>query len=264
MIQRLLLLLVGLWLLPFNSTTAQVGFSLPVINNAQPGTIVTLPVKVSNFDSIVGAQFVIQWDSQILNFLTVLAYNLPGMSNEDFGLGSTSSGILRFAWEGLNVNYGHSVPDGTSIFLMKFSVIGENNQGSAVIFTEDVPTTVFEVVQAGHPPYGLDDCDISNGYVAVGFTLSTDWIDEPNSLPATVSPNPFQTSSTVQFELENSSAVQLVLTDAAGHPVFEKKMALPAGRHGIEIASEQLPKSGIYYLILRTPSRSCIRPLVKL
>lgn len=262
MIQRLLLTLVGLWLFPLFSV-AQVGFSLPVLNNVAPGAVVTLPVKVSNFDSIVGAQFVIEWDTQVLSFLTVLAYNLPNMSNEDFGLGDTPNGVLRFAWEAPNVNTGHTVADGTSIFLIRFSVVGENNQGSSVIIRDD-STTIFEVVQVGKPPLGIEDCTISNGYVAVGFTLSTDWLEEKNTFPVTVSPNPFSGSTSINFELDDSAVLQMVLTDAAGHPVLEKKMSFSAGRHGMEIASDQITEKGIYYLILRTATRSCIRPLVKL
>jgi hypothetical protein len=56
----------------------------------------------------------------------------------------------------------------------------------------------------------------------------------------------------------------MVLTDASGHPVLDRKMALPAGRHGMDIASDRCRESGIYYLILRTADRSCVRPIVKL
>ena len=263
MVQRLLLL-VGLWLSLLSSISAQVGFSLPVLNNVQPGTVVTMPVKIFNFDSIIGAQFVIQWDTQVLNFLTVLAYNLPNMSNEDFGTGDAHRGLLRFAWEAPSVNNGYTAADGTSIFLIKFSVVGQNNQGTSVIFTEDDPMTIFEVVQKGQPPFGIEDCSISNGYVAVGFTLSTDWMAGQNTLPVTIFPNPFTISTTATFDLDSSTELQMVLTDAAGHPVFDKKMSYSAGRHGMEIASDQLQENGIYYLILRTATGSCIRPLVKL
>lgn len=268
MIQRSLLFLVGLWLFSFSKLSAQVGFSLPVINEVSPGSIVTLPVKVFNFDSITGAQFVIQWDPQVLSLATTLGYNLPNMTYEDFGLGDASNGLLRFAWEAPSGTAGYTAADGTSIFLMKFSVVGQNNQGSFVTFTEDPPQTIFEVTQATSKVdsavfYTINDCTLNNGYVAVGFTLSTDWLSSQNDLPVTVSPNPFAISTTANFSLESRSDVHMVLTDAAGHPVFERRATYPAGQHGMEIASDRLKENGIYYLILRTATQSCIRPLVK-
>lgn len=263
MIQRLLLILVSLWLFPLSNTSAQVGFSLPVLNNVNTGTIVTLPVTVSNFDSIVGTQFVIQWDPAVLSFLSVLNYNLAGMTSDDFGLAETTSGILRFAWEAPALSTGVTVADGTAIFLVKFSVVGQTNQGSSLMFTE-IPPTVFEVVQVGHPPFGMPQCTVNNGYVAVGFALSTNWIDDENTLPVSISPNPFAVTTKVVVDMDTGGALQMVLTDASGHPVYEKKMSLAAGQHGMEIASDQLQENGIYYLIIRTATRSCIRPLVKL
>ncbi|MBK8968144.1 MAG: cohesin domain-containing protein [Saprospiraceae bacterium] len=268
MIQRSLLLLVGLWLFAIPKIFSQVGFSLPVLNEVSPGSIVTLPVKVFNFDSITGAQFVIQWDPQVLSLATTLGYNLPNMTYEDFGLGDAPEGLLRFAWESPSGTTGYSAPDGTTIFLLKFSVVGQNNQGTFLTFTEDAPQTIFEVTQATSQVdssvfYTLNDCILNNGYVAVGFTLSTDWLSDRNTLPVTVSPNPFAISTTATFSLESRSEVHMVLTDAAGHPVFERKATFPAGQHGMEIASDRLKENGIYYLILRTATQSCIRPLVK-
>lgn len=263
MFRRLLPFVVGLWLIHLSDLSAQVGFALPVLNEVMPGTVVTIPVTVTDFDSVQGVQFVLQWDAEILNFLSVLSYNLPGMNSEDFGLLDVSNGLLRFAWESTNVNTGSSVSNGTAIFLVKFSVIGQVNQGTSIVFTE-LPPTDFEVVQVGRPPLDMDGCVLDNGYVAIGFTLSTDWIEAINTFPITISPNPFATFTTAAFDLDTASDVYMVLTDASGHPIMDKKMSLPAGRHGMEIAALRLRSNGVYYLILRTENRSGVRPLVKL
>jgi hypothetical protein len=263
MYQRIMPLLAGLWLAILPSTSAQVGFSLPVVNDVDPGTNIILPLTVSNFDSIGGIQFVIQWDTQVLTLINVINYNLPGMSNEDFGLLDAPNGILRFAWESPFINSGVTVADSTAIFRLRFRAVGNNNQGSSIIFTE-IPPTEFEVVKAGYPPFGINDCTLENGYVAIGFSVSTNWVQGRNTLPLTISPNPFSTMTTATFDLDTAADVYMVLTDASGHPVLDKKMSLPAGRHGTEIASDQLRENGIYYLILRTNTHLCIRPLVKL
>ena len=262
MTHRLLAIIVSLWLSLISGLSAQVGFTLPFLNDVSPGTTLVIPVTVTNFDSIVSSQFVIQWDPAVLDFGAILTYNLPGMNSEDFGLADTASGILRFAYEAPSLSSGVSKSDGSTIFRMSFYVKGEVNDGTALTFS-GLPPTEFEVIQAGHPAaLTIDSCALVNGFVAVGYTVAT---AEPGTelLPVTIFPNPFFSAIQAVFDLKTSETVQIVLTDAAGKQIEEKKISLPAGQHGMEIASDQLQENGIYYLIIRTATQTCIRSLVK-
>lgn len=262
--QRLLLILVSLWPSIYSATTAQVGFSLPALNNVAPGSAITVPLSVSNFDSVVAIQFVVQWNPQVLSFSKILLYNLPNMDDQDFGLSQAQdSGIIRFAWEApvSSLASGITRPDSTVIFRMRFNVTGQIGDSSALTITERQPT-VFEVIKVGRPPQTIDSCIIDNGFVAIGYTVSTDE-PEGNSLPVKIFPNPFSTSTNAFFDLKDAETVQVRLTDVAGRLVEEKKIWMPAGQHGMEIVSDQLQENGIYYLILRTASQSCTRTLVK-
>lgn len=262
MIQRLLLL-GAFWLFTLSILSAQVGFTLPVANNITPGNFVTLPVSVTNFDSVVGVQFVVQWNPAVLNFSSVLSYGLPNMSNEDFGLGETANGILRFAWESNSVSNGTTVADGTNIFKIRFQVVGQVNEGTPVTFTELPPTTIFEVLQIQQGtavPLGINACVLTNGFVAVGYTLSTADSGFLDGAPVVVAPNPFAERATVSFQLTTGTDVRLLLLDAAGRTVLDRTQYYPPGQHGTVI---ELEENGIYYLILRTASQTCIRSLVK-
>lgn len=264
MIQRLLFIIVSLWLSAVSTLSAQVGFSLPFLNDVDSGTVITVPVRVSNFDSIVAAQFVVQWDPEVLSFVKVILYNLPGMDYLDFGLTEAQdSGIIRFAWEAPSgsFNSGVTVADQTAIYRIQFNVIGQISAGSALTIAE-IPPTDFEVIKVGHPALTIDSCEIVNGYVAVGYTVATAE-PEKNTLPVRIAPNPFSDATRVVFDLKSDEIVHFRLTDAAGRLVEEKKMSLPPGQHGMEIVSDQLQENGIYYLIIRTATRSCISPLVK-
>lgn len=264
MTQRLLLILVSLWPSAFSALSAQVGFSLPFMNDVDPGTTITVPVRVSNFDSIVATQFVVQWDPEVLSFIKIILYNLPGMDYLDFGLTEAQdSGLIRFAWEAPSsyFNSGVTVADETAIFRIQFNVTGQINEDSPLLISEKPPTD-FEVLQVGHPALTIDSCEITNGFVAVGYTVSAGEPDH-NTLPVVIRPNPFSSVSTVVFDLESDEIVHFRITDTAGRLIEEKKISLPPGQHGMEIVSDQLQENGIYYLILRTATRSCIRPLVK-
>ncbi|MCS7037789.1 MAG: cohesin domain-containing protein [Saprospiraceae bacterium] len=259
-----------IFLLGFPTLHAQkkVTFILPIVNNVNPGAVVNMPVKVVNFDSIAGVQFVLQWNPDVLNYLAVLNFNLPGLVSNNFNTNETSEGILRFSWSTANVRAGVSLPDSSAIFLIKFSAKGQNGQGTPVIFTE-IPPTAFEVTKAGNPftppPLRMEDCVLHHGYVAIGFAVHTEELPEgSSSLLVQTSPNPFTDRTVVTFDLSSAEEVDMVLSDATGRIVKTQHYALPAGRHGIEIAASQLPQRGFYFLLLRTRSQSSIQPLVRL
>lgn len=246
----------------------KVTFILPVVNNVSPGAVVNMPVQVVNFDSIAGVQFVLQWDPEVINFLAVLNFNLPGLTIQHFGTQETNQGILRFSWNTSNVRTGVSLPDSSSIFLVKFSAKGQSGQGTPVVFTE-IPPTAFEVTKAGDPvtppPLRIEDCVLHHGYVAIGFAVNTEEL--PGNAPGIamqISPNPFADRTVVTFDLSSAEEVQMVLTDAAGRMIKVQHYALSAGRHGIEIAASQLPQRGFYLLLLRTKTQASIHPLVRL
>lgn len=256
----------AIFFLGFPILRAQVTFSLPLVNNVTPGTVVTMPVRVAKFDSIVGVQFVIQWDPAVINYLSVLNFNLPGLTIDNFGRKDTAQGILRFAWNTPLVKAGVSLPDSTVIFLIKFGVKGANGQGTPVAFTE-IPPTQFEVVLAdtARAPLRMKDCVLKHGYVAIGFAVSTgESREDPSSLPVKIWPNPFAHRTLVSFALSSAEEVQLVLIEASGRIVEEQRYALPAGWHGIEIAAAQLPRHGVHFLLLRTRTQTSVQPLVRL
>lgn len=259
--QRLLILTATLWLLTTFSPPlgAQVGFSLPFINEAAPNQVMNLPLSVSNFDSIVSAQFVIQWDPEVLQFLTVGTFGLPALSAGQFGLDSAlTQGYLRFAWTcPQNVDtIGISVPDGTEIFKLKFKVIGEVLSGTPVEVTELLPLTVFEVGTANGVQYGFASPTyippaLDQGFVAVGYTVAAGEPAGRAPFTVTVSPNPFSENTRIVFDLESPLRASLLLTDAAGLVLFCEEKVLPAGQTGMEIEKAVLHAPGVYFLQVR-------------
>jgi hypothetical protein len=263
---------VSLWLIYASSIIAQpVGVILPVLNNATPGSLITLPVRVVNFDSIASTQFVIRWDTAVLRYKTVNSLNLPGMNGQSFNtLNTLDSGMLRFAWEGPNSFPGISVLDSTIIFRIKFDVVGPLLSGSSVYFTEAFPT-FFEITQV-HADSSLEAININEagvfqGFVAVGYTYTAS--EEPASerlLPADVFPNPFSsTSSTaLRFELEHSGRVQIAIHDLSGRLCYENDLGVQAaGKHSLNLAPHLFKECNLYFLTIRSGERQNVLRIVK-
>lgn len=231
---------------------AQVGLSLPVINNATTGQVVTMPVTVLNFDSISAAQFVLRWNPAVLEYQSVSNFNLPGLDIEDFGLtNALDSGYIRFAWTAPFLNSGVTLADGVAIFNLKLKVIGGVGTGSEVRFTELVPTIYFEIVNANGQTFNINQALLDHGFVAVGYTLNT---PEPSGalLDAQLNPNPGNGDTCLGLELERAATLQYMITDGAGRCFQRRTLELTAGMHRLDIAASDLP-AGLYYVVLFTP-----------
>ena len=149
---------------------------------------------------------------------------------------------------------------------MRLQVIGPINAGSAVTITQSPPTS-FEVNQINNgvlQSLDMSQVQLTNGFVAVGYTVGTTELSDHSEWPVSIVPNPFSETTQIFFENEEGADIQMFITDVAGQIIVEKNIISPvSSQHGMEIVSDQLQENGIYYLIIRTATRSCISPLVK-
>lgn len=263
---RLLILQAIIWLNIAVSLPAQVGFALPFINQANPGQVMNLPVTVSNFDSVLSVQFVIRWDPEVLQFISVGTYSLPDMGDEDFGLtNAVDSGIFRFAWYAPDT-FGVTQPDDYTIFKIKFKVIGDNLSDTEVYFTELPPLTFFEVTQRGGTTYGYGPNNIppvlEQGFVAVGYTVSANEPFGASDVQINIAPNPFSDRAQIVFDAQSAANVHVNVCDATGRVLIKKEMSWLPGRNGMEIERSQLSGSSTYFLVVESEGKTWVRPFI--
>lgn len=255
-------ILASQWLLSASLLSAQVGFTMPVINNVATGTIVSPTIKVTGFEGILSAQYVICWDPQVLQFQGLTNFNLPGLDSTKFGFLRIEQGVLSFAWPSPNLMSGTTVPNGTTIFRLKMKVIGTNGMGTGLKFMAKMPTAIEVTHAQNGSTVAFPDSlvRLTHGYVAVGYTVSN---EEPEglSVPLAVFPNPFTETTQATFGLEKAAKVQLRVTDVAGRVVYELKESFSAGQHSVEITHTQLREPGAYFLSLQVGEQTLVRPI---
>ena len=95
--------------------------------SATCNTTINVPVKIKNFQRLLSLQFSLGWDTSRLQLNGVNNYGPTAMalSNTNFGMGNSARGLLTFAWNNEN-QAGVSLTDSTSIFVLQFTVKGNN------------------------------------------------------------------------------------------------------------------------------------------
>ncbi|MFY8000527.1 MAG: alpha/beta hydrolase-fold protein [Candidatus Kapaibacteriota bacterium] len=76
------------------------------------------------------------------------------------------------------------------------------------------------------------------------------------ALTATIAPNPIATEAIVRLTLQKPQEITLRFTNAGGHIVFERVMALASGEHEVRIDVSGFP-AGVYAYILTSDCEQC-------
>ncbi len=86
----------------------------------------------------------------------------------------------------------------------------------------------------------------------------------PETLNISITPNPFNSSTNISFDLNKNSFVKLIIYDVLGREVKELlDKQLPAGTYNINLNASNFP-SGIYFLKLQTENQYAVKRIVLL
>ncbi len=164
------------------TSNAQVNYSVPVMSAC--GSTVSVPVAVSGFNNVIAFQYSMQWNPAILQFDNVGSFNLQHLNSPDFGTSQTSNGKLSVAWID-DDGSGESLPNGTVIYVLNFTVLGGSGSTSSINFTDD-PTP--KLTGSGSPPSSVP-MSTTNGSVTIGDNTPPTITCPSNRTETIVAPN---------------------------------------------------------------------------
>jgi len=137
--------------------------TVPGINSQE--TLVRMRVK--NFNNMLSAQFTLQFDPEIAAYIGFTETGIQSITGISFGQSQISNGILTFAWNQPDVTP-VTLTDGTTLFALRFQVIGDGGSHSPIQFIND-PTPLEFVDQSFLPlnswivnPGRIDVLNLSN------------------------------------------------------------------------------------------------------
>ncbi|MFK7934421.1 MAG: cohesin domain-containing protein [Saprospiraceae bacterium] len=101
----------------------------------KPGDAVCVPIQVINFENIESIEFPVNWETSILQFDSIGAYNLPFLDANSFNTNVAEFGNISVSWLDLGNNNGVTVPDSTAIFKLYFTVAENATVGACEAIT---------------------------------------------------------------------------------------------------------------------------------
>ncbi len=231
----LLLLVGGLAFLSAQS----VRLTLPEIDT-QPGEEIQVGITTEGFDSIVSMQFSINWDQTVIEYLS---YELADLNQVAIGDFQADEGELRLSWFGPE-GIGVSLPDGSTIVNINFSVVGNFGDETPVEIT-DIPL-VIQIFQETTTPGIFDSVMLvqDTGLVRIiqpgAFTLQANDLscngDSTGNIQTSIAnpdsytynwtgPNGF-TSTDADINNLVAGDYALTVTDSEGEVIFSDTITL--------------------------------------
>ncbi len=205
----------------------------------QQGDIIDVSINVEDFTDVVAMQFTFEWDSLVLDFVDVVDINLVDLTPGNFGP-SIKRGYVVSTWFETYLTP-TSVPDGT-LFKFRFRVIGDPTEKSELVFSgSELPN--FASIN------GMQvEMESREATFMVQQVLNTT-ISVPNGFDLSISPNPFQDIAKIDFTLDkNYEDFTVSIYSLDGKLLHQQIEDRAAGSHTIQIDTERLPNSGIYFV----------------
>ncbi len=152
MIKFRVLLVFALFIYFSSSIFAQPTFTLSNYDTF-PGSLICVEVEVDDFTDINGFQFTLNWDPSVLEYESVGNFNLDFLDSGSFGTTDVANGNLGLIWFDFELD-GESLPDGTVVFEVCFSVVGNSGDNTDIELVNG-PVSI-EVTDVGGNSVGLN------------------------------------------------------------------------------------------------------------
>ncbi len=110
------------------------------------GEDICIPVRVKDFNDIMGLQFNLNYDPSKLQYKALQNFNLPDLNLSSFGVpgtGANPAGRIKLAWLDLNVN-GVTVSDETILFEVCFTALTGEGSSEITYSNEEVTRSIGE------------------------------------------------------------------------------------------------------------------------
>ncbi|MFK7933538.1 MAG: T9SS type A sorting domain-containing protein [Saprospiraceae bacterium] len=150
-----------LLLLLLSASVTQAQVKLLFDNAVYDGDSVTVDVVAYNFSNIIGMQYTMEFDNELLAFAGFSNFNLQGLTENSFAIRQVENNEERLVLSWIDNNtQGVTVPDGTTLYSLTFFQLSEF-AGELRISGDPVAIEVISLTNGEPTLVELNTCDFS-------------------------------------------------------------------------------------------------------
>ena len=209
------------------------------------GEMYEVVFRSSDFNMLKGYQYTLSFDVNQLEFVSLDVNDLPGLSQDNFGLSLLESGAITTSWTS---EMPLSLDASTDLFRMTFKAKRATRLSNTLQISSD-----FTKAEAY-------DVNTSNGQlnlleVSLRFDTANEFTLFQNI------PNPFVDETAIGFILPEASFATLTIYDVSGRVLKVVEADYKKGFNQIRVQSSDLVQGAMYYELL-TPLYKGVRKMV--
>ncbi|MEZ4954091.1 MAG: T9SS type A sorting domain-containing protein [Saprospiraceae bacterium] len=112
-------------------------FILPEVSACNPEEEVVFALSVEEFEGLRGFQFTLEWDKDVMSFVSLDNVNLMGLLPQNIGTSAAADGFLTLVWFN-PAQMGTTLMDGEVICELRFLTTGNVNDTTPLSFTSSI------------------------------------------------------------------------------------------------------------------------------
>jgi len=211
----------------------------------EKGDAVEIPVTAANFDEIVGAQFTLMLNTEMVDFNGIEAGAMD-VKDQNFGFNYLSEGYVTASWNNLK-----AVTASEDDVLFTINLIAKQSGSIANVMNINSDVTTAEVYNNT-----LETMDIQlniNGQTEIiGYELYQNV------------PNPFGSETKISFKTPVDGMVVLTVFDVNGKLVKKVAQDFNKGTNSIVLSVEDLKAKGIFYYQMEAEGFTATKKMIVL
>ena len=209
------------------------------------GQTIVYHFSSANTEPILGYQFALEFDLNLLEFDQVIPTSLVG--EEYFGFSQTDKGILTSSW---NRVAGIDLSKETALFSLAFKRKGkELRKGALSINSNKIQAEAYSFTGA------VLDVQLADQLVVPEVAINTIKLYQNR-------PNPFTGMTAIGFNLPEATTATLRIFDTSGKVIKTYEEAFNKGYNELIIKSTELTEFGALYYQLATPTQIATKKMI--
>jgi len=222
-------------------------------HNAHENEEVLIPIRVKDFHKLIGYQFTLNWDPNVLQFLGIEDNPLQAFFSDH----QASQGQLTFAWDepsGKEL----SLPDHSEMIQLRFKVTGSDNEETILQINSDItPMLAYNTY--------LEELKV----IPTNGRLKIQQLNAPLQFKLYPNyPNPLENQTTFRFDLPEANLVTIKIYNSVGQIVDHIDQYFEAGMQQMQwdynLRTGSNLKNGLYYYqIVAGENKKTSRMIIK-